>query len=33
MKTEIKTVRKIVLKTGHKIIYSYLKKKDVVYKS
>ena len=27
MKTEIKTVRKIVLKTGHKIIYSYFKKK------
>ena len=27
MKTEIKTVRKIVLKTDHKIIYSYYKKK------
>ena len=27
MKTEIKTVRKIVLKTDHKIIYSYFKKK------
>ena len=27
MKTEIKTVRKIVLKTGYKIIYSYFKKK------
>ena len=27
MKTEIKTVRKIVLKTGHKVIYSYFKKK------
>ena len=31
MKTEIKTVRKIVLKTDHKIIYSYYKKKKMSF--
>ena len=31
MKTEIKTVRKIVLKTDHKIIYSYYKKKRMSF--
>ena len=30
MKTEIKTVRKIVLKTDHKIIYSYYKKMSFI---